>query len=161
MKAPIYPKKPYPPYKPTPPAEIITEYKELGSIDINKYSNYSLEQLNNLIVDFCTEKNVDVRRVTVRFDSNIEWDYDDASSILTPVILLKQDVPNSAFEFLNKKFLKDKEKYDSDYEKYLVDEKKYKENMKTYNKEYDLYALEQSKAQVTRLEKKLNKPKVK
>lgn len=153
MKEPKYPKEPRSPYKPEQPRKEMDEKKHLGSIPIDCYETYTLQEWNDLVASYAP--GVDPKDIKFSFEHEKNWEYDDYTMTSSVDIWTVSMVPDPRYEMLNKKYLKDMAKYENDLEDYVIAHKQYKKDLAAYYVEAEKYQLERAKLQVKRLEKKL------
>jgi hypothetical protein len=156
MKKPKYPNKPYPPYRPSPPPKTVDVETDIGSLDIDTYSDYSIDTLFAVINNHTT--NADLKDVRLRFQINKTFDYDDCTYTLEVKLFTTTKVPNPQLAAQTKSYEAELERYKKEREKYNKALKQYNQDMLTYEAELPLWQLEAAKATVKRLEKKTKKP---
>jgi len=155
MKCPKRPQQPIAPSKPNPPAKLIPATTSLGSIKLDKYSDYSLESFAELIK---SETNVDLKDVHFTFEvEQTPTYYDEIITYLNIDVFTAHDMENPRYEELYRLYELGLIDYNKELTKFEEANKKYKKDIKIFNLEKDKYSLEHSKLQVERLEKKLKK----
>src|ERR1700722_5778751 len=126
MKRPKEPYKPCAPYKPVPPNKTIAGKTHLSSHNLMTYCPYTIEQLIG--------KGVATESVSIEFETEIEFCYDEDTVCITANVYSAQEMPDPQYETKYAAHLKALEKYKAEM-------KKHKEKMAEYKVKHAAYLL--------------------